>query len=135
MTQIIEATLDPCRKAHLRGGPPGRRYGERGAVRGAWAGPVFVLTHEPPEAPGSDLVTFLCGDIRSAVATGLEAAGGKKLEVFGADVATQCLEHGLVDEILVRVAPVLLGDGVRLFAAREYAKVELEPIGAAQLLR
>ena len=37
------------------------------------------------------------------------------MSVLGADVARQCLEAGLLDEILVHIAPVLLGDGVRLF--------------------
>jgi dihydrofolate reductase len=47
-----------------------------------------------------------------AVATALNAAGGKNLEILGADVAGQCLERALVDEILVYVLPVLLGDGI-----------------------
>ena len=45
-----------------------------------------------------------------------DAAGGKNLEILGADVAGQCLRRGLVDEILVYVLPVLLGDGVRFSA-------------------
>ncbi len=44
-------------------------------------------------------------------ATALDAGGGKNLEILGADVAGQCLRRGLVDEILVYVLPVLLGDG------------------------
>ena len=41
------------------------------------------------------------------------AAGGKNLEILG-----QCLRRGLVDEILVFVLPVLLGDGIRFFSSR-----------------
>jgi dihydrofolate reductase len=133
IAEIIEAT--GAILAGRRTYEVGRRDAGKGSgapYGGAWSGPVFVLTHQPPEAADSDSVTFLCGDIRTAVATALEPAEGKKLEVFGADVATQCLEHGLVEEILVHVAPVLLGDGVRLFAARERAKVELDPIGATR---
>ena len=78
-----------------------------------FSGPVFVLTHEPPDPP-DPAVTFLTGDIGEAVATALDAAGGKNLEILGADVAGQCLRRGLVDEILVYVLPVLLGDGIRL---------------------
>ncbi|MEK8225458.1 alpha/beta fold hydrolase [Oerskovia sp. M15] len=48
-----------------------------------------------------------------AVATARDAAAGLNLEILGADVASQCLQQGLVDEILVYVLPVLLGDGVR----------------------
>jgi dihydrofolate reductase len=45
----------------------------------------------------------------------LAAAGDKYVNVLGASTAQQCLEAGVLDEILVLVAPVLLGDGVRLF--------------------
>jgi dihydrofolate reductase len=44
-----------------------------------------------------------------------EAAGGLYVNILGADVGRQCLAAGLCDEILVLVAPVLLGDGTRLF--------------------
>src|SRR5207249_9230609 len=77
------------------------------------SGPVFVLTHEPPDPPDPG-VTFLTGDIGEAVATARSAASGKNLEILGADVAGQCLRRGLVDEILVYVLPVLRGDGVRV---------------------
>ena len=77
-----------------------------------FSGPFFVLTHEPPDPPDPG-VTFPSGDIGEVVATALDAAGGKNLEILGADVAGQCLRRGLVDEILVYVVPVLLGDGIR----------------------
>src|SRR5260370_8046508 len=82
---------------------------------GAFSGPVFVLTHKPPQDPG---VTFLSGDIRAAVETAGAAAGDKYVVVFGADVARQCIEAGLVDEGMIHVVPVLLGDGVRLFTTK-----------------
>jgi dihydrofolate reductase len=75
---------------------------------GGWSGAQFVLTHRPPDYPD---VTFLTGDIGKAVQTGLAAARNKNLGVFGADVGSQCLAAGLVDEILVFVLPVLLGAG------------------------
>jgi dihydrofolate reductase len=93
------------------------------------SGPVFVLTHEPPDPPDPG-VTFLTGDIGEAVATALDAAGGKNLEILGADVAGQCLQRGLVDEILVYVIPVLLGDGIR-FSSPGLARIDLEPLGSA----
>jgi len=49
------------------------------------------------------------------VETGLAAADGKNLEVFGADIARQCATRGLIDESYVHLSPVMLGDGVRLF--------------------
>ncbi len=102
------------------------------------SGPMFVLTHERPE-PLDPGVTFLSGDIAEAVATARSAAGGKNLEILGADVAGQCLRRGLVDEILVYVLPVLIGDGVR-FSAPGVGRIDLEPLsstrsGAVTVLR
>jgi dihydrofolate reductase len=82
------------------------------------------------ERPDSG-VTILTGDIGEAVATALEAADGKNLEVLGADVAGQCLQRGLVDEILVYVLPMLLGDGIR-FSSPGLARTELEPISSTR---
>jgi dihydrofolate reductase len=107
---------------------------ERGSPSGGetypFSGPVFVLTHEPPEPP-DPAVTFLTGDIAEAVATARSAAGGKNLEILGADVAAQCLQRGLVDEILVYVLPVLLGDGVR-FSPPSLDRIDLEPFSNTQ---
>ena len=94
-------------------------------------GAEFVLTHEPPDPPDPG-VTFLTGDIGEAVATALRAAGGKNLEILGADVAGQCLRRGLVDEILVYVLPVLLGDGTRFFSPPGLARIDLEPLGSTR---
>jgi dihydrofolate reductase len=94
-----------------------------------FSGPVFVLTHRPPEP--NPAVAFLTGDIGEAVATALDAAGGKNLEILGADVAGQCLQRGLVDEILVYVLPVLLGDGIR-FSSPGLARIDLEPVSSTR---
>jgi dihydrofolate reductase len=89
-------------------------------------GPVFVLTHRPPEEPEPG-VTFLSCGLAEAVATARAAAGGKALEILGADLASQCLRRGLVDEVLVYVLPVLLGDGVR-FSTPDLGRIDLEPL-------
>ena len=94
------------------------------------SGPFFVLTHEPPDPPDAG-VTFLSGDIGAAVTTALDAAGGKNLEILGADVAGQCLRRGLVDEILVYVMPVLLGDGIR-FSPPGLPRIDLEPVSSTR---
>jgi dihydrofolate reductase len=94
-------------------------------------GTEFVVTHEPPGEPEPG-VTFLTGDLAQAVATALDAAGGKNLEILGADLAGQCLRLGLVDEVLVYVLPVLLGDGIRFFSAPGLTRIDLEPIGSTQ---
>ncbi len=78
-----------------------------------WDGPRFVLTRHAPDiaVPG---VTFV-SDLASGVAAATAAAGDKYGNVLGASIARQCLDAGLLGEILVLIAPVLLGDGVRLF--------------------
>jgi dihydrofolate reductase len=90
-------------------------------------GPVFVLTHRPPDDPDHG-VTFLTCDLAEAVSTARAAAGGKNLEILGADMASQCLQRRLVDEVLVYVLPVLVGDGVR-FSTPGLGRVDLEPCG------
>ncbi|MFD8120099.1 dihydrofolate reductase family protein [Streptomyces albidoflavus] len=101
-------------------------YPEPGAVYGgAWHGPLFVLTHHPEDARQVPGVTFLSCDVAEAVRIGLEAAGGGNLEVFSPTVGRQLLERGLIDEIDLHVAPVLLGDGVRLFDTPGGAPVRL----------
>jgi dihydrofolate reductase len=86
-----------------------------GIYGGAWQGPVFVLTHHPDDAQAADGVTFLACDVAEAVQIGLEAAAGKNLEVFSPTIGRQLLERRLIDEIDLHIAPVLLGDGIRLF--------------------
>ena len=82
---------------------------------GAWHGPIFVLTHHPEDALPADGVTFLnCGPAE-AVRIGLAAAGGKNLEVFSPTIGRQLLELGLIDEIDLHIAPILLGEGIRLY--------------------
>jgi dihydrofolate reductase len=103
---------------------------EPGSVDYPFSGPVFVLTHRPPEPPDPD-ITYLTGDIGEAVATARRAASGKSVEVLGADVAAQCLQRGLVDEILVYVLPVLLGDGIR-FSPPGLRRIDLEPLSSAR---
>jgi dihydrofolate reductase len=106
---------------------------------GAWSGPQFVLTHEPPDDEEDPSITFVSGDIRAALSTARDAAGGKNVLILGANVARQALAEGLVDEILLNVLPVLLGDGVRLFDPGGGRRIDLRPIditrsgGAANL--
>jgi len=104
------------------------RRGERpetsGLYGGRWHGPEFVLTHHPPDDETRPELQFLSGDIRVAVATALRAASGRNLLVLGADVVRQCLDAGLVDEIRLHVAPIVLGDGVGLFGADGRSRVD-----------
>jgi dihydrofolate reductase len=82
----------------------------------AW-GPAFVVTHHIPDGwprPNST-VHFVTDGIESAVKQAKAAAAGKSVGVHGADTIQQCLNGGLLDEIHVDIAAVLLGSGIRLF--------------------
>src|SRR5256885_11838460 len=82
-----------------------------GSVDYPFSGPMFLLTHRPLEPPNPN-VTILTGDIGEAVATALDAAGGKNLEILGADVAGQGPGRGVGGGILGDVLPGLLGGGL-----------------------
>jgi dihydrofolate reductase len=82
----------------------------------AW-GPAFVVTHHIPDGwprPNST-VHFVTDGIERAVKQAKTAAAGKSVGVHGADTIQQCLNAGLLDEIHVDIAAVLLGSGIRLF--------------------
>jgi dihydrofolate reductase len=89
--------------------------GVDGIYGGALRGPVFVLTHRQSDDGAHESVTFVSVPLADAVAMAREAAKGKNVVIFGANLARQCLRAGLLDEIVMHLAPVLLGDGVRLY--------------------
>jgi dihydrofolate reductase len=106
-----------------------------GFYGGAFRGPFFVLRHDPPaDPPVVKGVTgqFLDVGIDEAVRVVKEAADGGDVVVLGANVARQCLEAGLLDEIIIHVAPVLLGGGVRLFERSGSEAVRLQPVSSAE---
>ncbi len=81
--------------------------------------PVFVLTHhprEPLQMQGGTTFEFVTDGIESALAKAKDAAQGKDVWLSGgASVSNQYLAAGLVDEIDLSIAPVVLGGGERLF--------------------
>jgi dihydrofolate reductase len=96
-----------------------------------WDVPLFVVTHRPEEEPADSGFTFVDG-LENAVARAREAAGDKDVNVMGgADVIRQALRAGLVEELTIIVAPVVLGGGKRLFEGFDQ-DVELEHIGVRQ---
>jgi dihydrofolate reductase len=102
----------------------GRRTFEKAGGWGGrhpWGIPAFVVTSEIPAGwPRPDSpVYFVTDGIEVAVAQAREAAGGKSVGVHGGQTISTLLNAGLLDEIHVDLAPVLLGSGVPLFAALE----------------
>ena len=96
-----------------------------------WGLPFFIVTHRPEDEPKGAGFTFVSG-VEEAVHRAVEAAGGKDVHVMGgADVIRQALEAGLVDELTIIVAPVILGGGKRLFDGFSQS-LDLEHIGMRQ---
>jgi len=99
----------------------------------AWGGhppgsPCFIVTHDIPQEwvyEGSPF-TFVTDGVESAIRKAKKAAGDKHVVICTASILQQCLNAGLMDEIHVDVAPLLLGNGVRLFDHLNIAPIELE---------
>jgi dihydrofolate reductase len=96
-----------------------------------WGLPFFIVTHRTEEQPSGDHFTFVDG-VAEAIEQAKAAAGDKDVSVMGgADVIRQALEAGLVDELTIIVAPVILGRGKHLFEGFDH-DIELEHLGARQ---
>lgn len=79
--------------------------------------PTVVLTHRlPDDRPAADEnFVFVTEGIEEAVATARKLAGDKNVGVNGGQMARQCLDAGLLDEVHVDLVPVLLGGGTPFF--------------------
>ena len=96
-----------------------------------WSVPFFIVTHRPQDEPEGGAFTFVAG-VEEAVERAKQAAVGKDVHVMGgADVIRQALDAGLVDELTIIVAPVVLGGGKRLFEGFSRS-LELEHAGVRQ---
>ena len=101
----------------------------------AWGGhppgsPCFIVTHNIPQEwvyEGSPF-TFVTDGVESAIRQAKEAAGNKDVVICTASILQQCLNAGLMDEIHLDVAPLLLGQGVRLFDHLNIKPIQLERI-------
>jgi dihydrofolate reductase len=92
--------------------------------------PVFVLTHHPRDTEvkqGGTSFTFVTGGIESALDQARAAAGEQDVALAGgASAVQQYLKAGLLDELQIHLAPVLLGDGVHLFGRLGIDPIQLE---------
>jgi dihydrofolate reductase len=115
----------------------GRRMFDEGEVAWPENAPfrtsVFVLTHKPRDPwprPGGTTFYFVTDGIESALEQAREAAGDLDIRISGgAATIAQYLNAGLVDEMMIHVAPVLVGEGIRLFDGVSPDKLTLEPTG------
>src|SRR3954470_2869451 len=96
-----------------------------------WGLPVFIVTHRPEEQPAGDEFRFV-GSLDEAVEKAAAAAGGKVVNIMGgAGTIRQALASGVVEELTIIVAPIVLGGGKRLFDGFD-DRVELEHVGLRQ---
>ncbi len=96
-----------------------------------WGLPFFIVTHRSEEEPQGGDFTFVSG-VEEAVERAREAAGDKDVNIMGgADVIRQALEAGIVDQLTIIIAPVVLGDGKRLFDGFSRS-LDLEHLGVRQ---
>jgi dihydrofolate reductase len=96
-----------------------------------WGIPFFIVTHRPEEHPPGDHFRFVDG-VPEAIEQAKAAAGSKDVHVMGgADVIRQALAAGLVDELTIIIAPLVLGGGKRLFEGFDH-DIELEHLGMRQ---
>src|SRR6266700_1078735 len=92
--------------------------------------PVIVLQSQARESvkKGKTQFHFVTDGIESAIAKAKEIAGEKNIALHGASAVQQALKAGLLDEINMSVAQVLLGEGVRLFYHLGPSPIHLEHI-------
>jgi dihydrofolate reductase len=119
-------------------GPIRGAWPEDGAWRGWWGEdppyhhPVFVLTHhtrESLEMEGGTTFHFITDGIESALAQAADAARGRDIWLAGgASVVNQYLAAGLVDELEISIAPVILSDGARLFEGVDRGALMLQQV-------
>jgi dihydrofolate reductase len=97
-----------------------------------WGLPFFIVTHRPDEQPENTAgFTFVDG-VDAAVEQARAAAGDKDVHIMGgADTIRQALAAGLVDELTIIIAPVVLGGGKRLFEGFSQS-LDLEHVGVRQ---
>ncbi len=98
-------------------------------LRGTLGVPVYLMTRSEnePIVKNGTTYTFVVDDIALAVAAAKKAAGDKWVSLLGGSISRQCLRLGLVDEIHLHVVPLLLGDGIPLFAGLGQ-RVDLERV-------
>jgi dihydrofolate reductase len=100
--------------------------------------PIFVVTHIAPEKGPKGQneklsVTFVTDGIESAIAKARVAAGDKDVTVVGgADTTQQIIKAGLFDEIQLGIMPVMLGQGLPLFAQLAISEIKLEKVGIVE---
>jgi len=107
LTQNVGALVSGRRLFDITDG-----WGDRHPV----GAPVVVVTHREVTNPERWPRTTFVGDVVAGVERAREIAGDQDVTIASANIAQQALDVGLVDEVCVSLAPVLLGEGIPYFA-------------------
>jgi dihydrofolate reductase len=92
--------------------PDGKPYG------GAFTGPIVVVSHRKPPTKIEPSISF-APDLVAGISEAHSLAGDQNVAILGPGIGQQLLRKNRVDEILVHIAPVLIGSGVPAFALGE----------------
>ena len=91
-------------------------------IAGGWGdshpvgAPVVVVTHRPPADAGRWKTISFAGSVEAGVAAAREMAGDQDVTIASASIAAQALDLGLLDEVMISLVPVLMGNGIPYFA-------------------
>jgi dihydrofolate reductase len=102
-------------------------WGGKSPIAGA---PIFIVTHSPPQewVKAGSPFTFVTDGVERALELARRVAGDKNVAISGSTIVQQCLRAKLLDEILIDLAPILLGAGIRLFDHLGAGPIDLEKI-------
>lgn len=92
--------------------------------------PTVIVSHTTPDdVPAGGVYTFVrfVRSPREAAEVAIRLAGGEDVDVFSASIGGQLLRAGLVDEVRIHLAPVLLGAGTRLLDDDDDGHIRLQP--------
>ena len=100
----------------------------------AWGGkppfdvPTFIVTHTPPQewVKEDSPFKFVTEGVASAIEQAKQVAGDKNVLVGGSKIVQQAIKAGLIDEIYIDLASILLGDGISLFGTLGIQPLDLE---------
>jgi dihydrofolate reductase len=144
-TRIVQETLENVGAGlmgrNMFGPPSGGDWGDE-PWNGWWGddppyhNDVYILTHHsraPVEMKGGTTFHFVTDGIERALERAKESANGQDVRLWGgAEVTQQYLVAGLLDELELHIAPVVLGDGARLLDNLEGAGIGLEQVRAVE---
>ena len=78
--------------------------------------PVVVVTHQAPDDADRWQTISFAGSVGAAVAEARRLAGERDVAIASASIAAQALDAGLIDEVIISLVPVMLGQGIPYFA-------------------